>query len=128
MPWTETCQAPLSMEFSRQEYWSGLPFPTSGDLPTEEFNPHLLGFLLGGQILYHLGSPDTDSLIIKFIWGFPGGSMVKNPGSKAGDVGSGRSSGEGNGNVFQSSCLGNPMDRRAWQATVHGITEESDTT
>ena len=32
-PWTIACQAPLSMEFSRQEHWSGLPFPSSGDLP-----------------------------------------------------------------------------------------------
>ena len=32
-PWTVAHQAPLSMEFSRQEYWSGLPFPTPGDLP-----------------------------------------------------------------------------------------------
>ena len=32
-PWTVACKAPLSMEFSRQEYWSGLPFPTPGDLP-----------------------------------------------------------------------------------------------
>ena len=32
-PWTLVCQAPLSMEFPRQEYWSGLPFPTPGDLP-----------------------------------------------------------------------------------------------
>ena len=32
-PWTATCQAPLSMGFFRQEYWSGLPFPSPGDLP-----------------------------------------------------------------------------------------------
>ena len=32
-PWTVAHQAPLSMGFSRQEYWSGLPFPSSGDLP-----------------------------------------------------------------------------------------------
>ena len=32
IPWTEAHQAPLSMEFSMQEYWSGLPFPTPGDL------------------------------------------------------------------------------------------------
>ena len=32
-PWTAACQAPLSMRFSRQEYWSGLPFPSPGDLP-----------------------------------------------------------------------------------------------
>ena len=36
--------------------------------------------------------------------------------------------GEGNGNPFQYSCLENPMDRRHWQATVHGIAEKSDTT
>ena len=33
MPRTVTCQAPLSMGFSKQEYWSGLPFPSPGDLP-----------------------------------------------------------------------------------------------
>ena len=32
-PWTVACQTPLSMEFSRQEYWSGLPFPSLGNLP-----------------------------------------------------------------------------------------------
>ena len=32
-PWTVACQVPLSMEFSRQEYWNGLPFPPPGDLP-----------------------------------------------------------------------------------------------
>ena len=32
-PWTIACQAPLPMGFSRQEYWSGLPFPSPGDLP-----------------------------------------------------------------------------------------------
>ena len=35
-PWTVACQAPLSMEFSRQEYWSGLPFPSPGDPPDPE--------------------------------------------------------------------------------------------
>ena len=35
-PWTVACQAPLSMGFSRQEYWSGLPFPLPGDLPDPE--------------------------------------------------------------------------------------------
>ena len=40
----------------------------------------------------------------------------------------GRSPGIGNGNPLQYSCLGNPMDRGAWWATVHGVTKESDTT
>ena len=38
-PWTVACQAALSMEFSRQEYWSGLPFPSPGDLADLEIKP-----------------------------------------------------------------------------------------
>ena len=38
-PWTVACRAPLSMEFSRQEYWSGLPFPSPEDLPDPEIEP-----------------------------------------------------------------------------------------
>ena len=60
--------------------------------------------------------------------GFPSGSVVKNPPANAGDAedscltpGSGRSPREGNGNLLQYSCLGNPMDRGAWGATVHGL-------
>ena len=59
--------------------------------------------------------------------GFPGGSVIKNPPANAGDTdlipGFGRPPGEGNGNPFQYSCLGSPMDRGACQAMVHGITE-----
>ena len=63
----------------------------------------------------------------KIIWhkGLSGGLVVKNPPANAADTGLfpglGRSSGEGNSNPFQYSCLGNPVDRRAWWATVHGI-------
>ena len=67
--------------------------------------------------------------------GLPGGSAVKNPPASAEDAGdtgsipgSGRCPGEGNGNPLQYSCLGNPVDRGAWQATVHGVAKESDTT
>ena len=64
--------------------------------------------------------------------GFPGGSAVNNPPVNARHVGSvpgsGRSSGVGNGNPHQYSCLEISMDRRAWQATVHGVKKESDTT
>ena len=38
-PWTIAFQAPLSMEFSRQEYWSGLPFRSQGDLPDPGIEP-----------------------------------------------------------------------------------------
>ena len=52
--------------------------------------------------------------------------MVKNLPANAGDLG--LIPGEGNGNPLQQSCLGNSMDRGAWQATVHGVTKELDMT
>ena len=62
--------------------------------------------------------------------GIPGGSVVKNPPANAGDArhvgsipGSGRSSGGGHGNPLQCSYLKNPIDRGAWQATVHRVTQ-----
>ena len=61
--------------------------------------------------------------------GFPSGPVVKKPPANAGDrrdtgliPGSGRSPGEGNGNPFQYSCLENFMDRGAWWATIHRVT------
>ena len=59
-------------------------------------------------------------------------SAKKNLPANTGDMGlipeSGRSPGEGNGNPLSYSCLGNPMDRGAWWAAIHGVTKESDTT
>ena len=61
--------------------------------------------------------------------GFPGGSEVKAFACNAADLalgsipGLGRSTGEGNGNPLQYSCLKNPMDGGAWWATVHGVAE-----
>ena len=61
-------------------------------------------------------------------WAYQVVVVVKNPSAKAGDArdmglipGLGRSPGEGNGNPQHYSCLGNPTDRRAWWATVHGV-------
>ena len=61
--------------------------------------------------------------------------MVKNPPANATDIrdvglipGSERSPGAGHGNPLQYSCLGNPVDSRAWGTTVHGVTKESDMT
>ena len=59
-PLTVACQAPLSMEFSRQEYWSGWLFPTSGDLSNPGMEPLSLvsPALTGGFFTtFHLGSP-----------------------------------------------------------------------
>ena len=62
---------------------------------------------------------------------FSGGSVVKNLPANAGDAdsipGSGRSPGGGNGNPLQYSCLKNPMDRGAWQVTVHRVSESDMT-
>ena len=59
-PCTVACQVPQSVGFSRQEYWSGLPFPPPQALPTQGSNPHLLS-LLHWQVdslpLCHLGNP-----------------------------------------------------------------------
>ena len=57
--------------------------------------------------------------------GFPSDSEGEESACSAGDVGSvsgsGRSPGEGHGNPLQYSCLGNPMDKGAWWAIVHGV-------
>ena len=62
--------------------------------------------------------------------GFPGSAVIKNLSANAGDTGdtvsipgSGRSHGGEHGNPLQDSCLEDPMDREAWQATVHGVTK-----
>ena len=61
--------------------------------------------------------------------GFPGGSVGKASACNAGDLGSihgsGRSPGEGNGNLLQCPCMVNFMDREAWQAIVHGAAKSS---
>ena len=62
---------------------------------------------------------------VPFNQAFPGGSVLKDLPANARDVGSisgsGRSSGEGSGNLLQYSCLENPTDRGTWRATVHEV-------
>ena len=62
---------------------------------------------------------------VYLIWVFPDGSDGKESACRAEDLGSilgsGRSPREGNGNLLQYSCLGNPMDRGSWQAIVYGV-------
>ena len=64
-------------------------------------------------------------MLARQAMGFSGGLDGKESGYASGDLGlipgSGRSFGEGNGNLLQYSCLRNPMDRRAWWATVYGL-------
>ena len=120
-PWTVAHQVPLSLGFSWQKYWSGMPFPTRGDFP----NP--------GMELASLASPTlaAEFFTISTTWEahiglwhhpIPCASQVapwvKNPPASAGDTrdvgsvpGSGRSPGAGHGYPLQCSCLESPMDR-----------------
>ena len=107
----QPCQAPLSMGFSRQEYWNGLPFPLQGIFPTQGLNPSLLHWR---QILYclsHQGSPYFPFLLLStiycclrhnlissllltfeglfwftFSWASQVALVVKNPPANAGDI------------------------------------------
>ena len=111
IPWTVAYQAPLSMGFSRQEYWSGLLCPSPGDLHNPGIEPR-------SPALQADALPtELQGKLVAFL-GFPGGSEGKAYACNAGDPGSiselGRSPGEGNGNPRQYSCLENPMDGGAW--------------
>ena len=65
-------------------------------------------------------------MLVSVKQGFPGGSDFKEPAYKVGDLGLisglGKSSGKGNSYLLQYSCLENSMDRGAWWAMVHGVT------
>ena len=96
IPWTIALQAPLSMEFSRQVYWNGLPFPTPGDLPDPGIEPACLASpaLAGG---FFTASPLEKTGIPRWLRG-------KESTCQAGDMGSipglGRSPGEGHSNTL----------------------------
>ena len=77
-----------------------------------------------------LPSHADKAYVFDYYLGFPGGSVVKNPPASAGATGDAglipelrRSPEEGNGNPLQYSCLGNPMDRGGWWATVQRVTK-----
>ena len=60
-PWTVTHQASLSMGFPRQEYWSGLPFPSPGDLPDPGIKPVSAALQAASSSLHHLGRQTSNS-------------------------------------------------------------------
>ena len=66
-PWTVARQAPLSKGFSRQEYWSGLPYPYLGEIPNSEMNPGMeLISCIDRQILYHWANREAVHAVTKF--------------------------------------------------------------
>ena len=112
--WTVACQASLSMEFSRQEYWSGLPGPPPGESsqPRDQTRVSCISCIAGNS---HLGSP-VEAVLVFFNQILP----QSQPPASAEDIrdlgsipGLERSPGEGNGHPLQYSCLENPMDRGA---------------
>ena len=75
-PWTVDCQAPLSMEFFRQEYWSGLPFPPAGDLsyprikPMSPVSPALAGGFFTTSTLFNPHEESSGGGITVWIFRF----------------------------------------------------------
>ena len=132
-PRTVARQVPLSMGFSRQEDWSGLPCPPPGDLPDPGIEPisHMSPALAGGFSFLHSlssifsdGHSDQCEVRMRASPWLSSKESACNAGA-TGDTGSipgsGRSPGGGHGHPLQYSCLENPMDRAAWWATVHGV-------
>jgi len=78
----------------------------------------------------NISSSNSKNSSVRWYWVFPGDSVVKNLPANARDVGSTPGSwrfpGEGNGNPLQYSCQDNPMDWKAWRASVHGVMKESN--
>ena len=117
--WTVTHQGPLSMEFYKQEYWSGLLFSPPEDLPGPGIEPRKPLAFQAASLPFELqGSPGT-AVNLFSLWASQVGLVIKNPPANAGDIidagsvpGSGRSPGEGNGIPLQYSCLENPHGQR----------------
>ena len=118
-----------------------LSFPTPGDLPNQWTKHSSLAFPAPvGGFFYHcvIWKPinvhilavimQQNTMEVYRLKDFPGISAGKESACNSGDPGlisgSGRTPGEGNGNPLQYSCLKNPMDGGAWQATVYGVTKD----
>ena len=121
IPWTVARQAPLSMEFPRQEYWSGLPFASPRDLPHPGIKHRLSALQADSLPTELLGKP----MFIHY-WRLPWWLSCKKSSCNAGDLGSnpglGISPGEGHSNPLQYSCLEKSMDGGAWWVIVHRVT------
>ena len=128
LPGSSACQALLSLELSRQEYWSGLPFPTLGDLPNPEMEPTSLASpaLSGGfftssatweaHFVYENSqthglsfSAMGHNLSLSLLWWSVVSTLTRGRGLRVAKI----VFGECNGTPLQYSCLENPMDG-AW--------------
>ena len=127
-----TLPAPLSMGFSRQEYWSVLPCPPPGDLPNPGIEPRSPALQADSLPLCHLGYPIYLQVELLHHMGFPGGSDSRESACNVGDLalipGLGRSPGGGHGNTLQYSYLENPHGQRCLAGYSPWDHKESDTT
>ena len=107
--WTTAHQSPLSMEFSRQEYCSGLPFPPPGDLPDPGIelvslvSPAWAGRFFTASATWEAQKTSTGVLIILFFQFYSDFNFVIEDRYTT-------QPGEGNGTALQYSCLEPPMD------------------
>ena len=114
--WTATYQAPPSMGFSRQEYWSGVPLPSPHPDKSDLLTKTALVTYSDKQQSLSLLYVTRESLVAQLVKNLPAlqetwvQSLL------------GRYPGEENGNPLQYSCLENPRDRGAWWAAVYGVT------
>ena len=127
IPWTVAYQAPPSMEFSRQEYWSGLPFPSPGDLPDPGIKPRspalqadALPSEVPGKYIIILDMKRDSAILptwLKRVENSVGSSDSKESACNVGDLdsfpGLHRSPGGGHGNPLQNSCLENSHGPRS---------------
>ena len=132
------------MGFSRQGYWSELPFPSPGELPNPGIEPRSPTLEADALPAEPRGKTFFAKVFSVKVFGLNSVSpcqatrelrilmslVLKNPPANAGDItdpgstpGPGRSPEEGNGNPLQCSCLKNPLDRRASWATVCRVTK-----
>ena len=114
--WTVAHQAPLSMGFFWQEYWTGLLCPLSGDLPDAGIEPVSPALQAG----YLPSEPPRASQVVLVVKNLSANTDLRDMGLIPG---SGRSPRGGNGTPLQYSCQKNPMDRGAWWAAIHGVTK-----
>ena len=130
IPWTAAYQAPLSMGFSRQEYWSGLPLPSPiiilSEISQTQKDRYLIPFMQGRRRQWH----PTPVLLPGKSHGWRSLVGCSPWGRKESDTTERLHFhfllccvGEGNGNPLQCSCLENPRDGGAWWAAVYGVAQ-----
>ena len=130
-PWTSVYQAPPPMGSSRQEYWSGVPLPSpkptirsdqiSHSVVSDSLRPHESHQISKLTFPTFSNPSGLESIRIKFVnfLGHKGPHYPDAP--KHQKLEPWVNISQGNGNPLQYFCLGNPMDRGAWQPTVLGV-------